>query len=73
MWPNSRISVMGGEQAASVLTQIKREAMEKAKSSHKWSAEEEEAFRQAMLAKYPPPAKKKLAFGHDRLCPAPSR
>jgi len=52
MWPNSRISVMGGEQAASVLTQIKREAMVKSKSSHQWSAEEEEAFRQTMLAKY---------------------
>lgn len=51
MWPNARISVMGGEQAASVLTQIKREAMEKSKSSHKWSADEEEQFRQSMLAK----------------------
>jgi 3-methylcrotonyl-CoA carboxylase beta subunit len=54
MWPNSRISVMGGEQAASVLTQIKREAMTKSKSSHQWSPEEEESFRRTMLAKCVP-------------------
>jgi 3-methylcrotonyl-CoA carboxylase beta subunit len=42
-WPNSRISVMGGEQAASVLATVKRESLE-AKGGT-WSADEEEAFR----------------------------
>jgi hypothetical protein len=40
-WPNSRISVMGGEQAASVLAQVKRDGMEA--RGEKWSAEEEAA------------------------------
>jgi 3-methylcrotonyl-CoA carboxylase beta subunit len=42
-WPNSRISVMGGEQAAGVLATVKRDAMEK--RGETWSAEEEAAFR----------------------------
>ncbi|WP_300583830.1 carboxyl transferase domain-containing protein [Marivita sp.] len=42
-WPNSRISVMGGEQAAGVLATVKRDAMEKRGES--WSAEEEAAFK----------------------------
>jgi 3-methylcrotonyl-CoA carboxylase beta subunit len=42
-WPNSRISVMGGEQAASVLATIKRDGMEL--RGEKWSAEEEAAFK----------------------------
>ncbi|NDR56411.1 carboxyl transferase domain-containing protein [Aliiruegeria sabulilitoris] len=42
-WPNSRISVMGGAQAAGVLAQVKRVGIEKAGGS--WSAEEEAAFR----------------------------
>jgi len=42
-WPNSRISVMGGEQAASVLATVKREGMEA--RGEEWSADEEEAFR----------------------------
>jgi 3-methylcrotonyl-CoA carboxylase beta subunit len=42
-WPNSRISVMGGEQAASVLATVKRDAMEQ--RGEAWSAEEETAFR----------------------------
>ncbi len=42
-WPNSRISVMGGEQAASVLATVKREGMEARGES--WSADDEEAFR----------------------------
>ena len=42
-WPNSRISVMGGAQAAGVLATVKRDAMEK-RGEH-WSAEEEEAFK----------------------------
>ncbi len=42
-WPNSRISVMGGEQAAGVLATVKREAMERAGES--WSAEDEAEFK----------------------------
>jgi 3-methylcrotonyl-CoA carboxylase beta subunit len=49
-WPNARISVMGGEQAASVLATVRRDAMEARGES--WSAEEEEAFRQPILAQY---------------------
>jgi 3-methylcrotonyl-CoA carboxylase beta subunit len=43
-WPNSRISVMGGEQAASVLATVRRDALEAAGKS--WSAQEEQQFRQ---------------------------
>lgn len=43
MWPNARISVMGGEQAAMVLSQLRRDNIE-AKGGA-WSTEEEEAFR----------------------------
>lgn len=43
MWPNARISVMGGEQASMVLSTLRRDAIE-AKGG-KWSAEEEEEFR----------------------------
>ena len=43
MWPNSRISVMGGEQAASVLATVRRDGIERA--GDQWSAEEEEAFK----------------------------
>jgi len=42
-WPNSRISVMGGEQAATVLATVRRDAMEA--RGEQWSAEDEEAFR----------------------------
>ncbi len=49
-WPNSRISVMGGEQAASVLSTIKREQMES--KGDNWSAEEEEAFKAPIKAQY---------------------
>lgn len=49
-WPNSRISVMGGEQAASVLAQVKRDSMEA--RGEKWSAEEEAAFRAPIRARY---------------------
>ncbi len=42
-WPNSRISVMGGEQAAGVLATVKREAMERA--GENWSAAEEAEFK----------------------------
>lgn len=44
MWPNARISVMGGEQAASVLATVRRDGIE-AKGGQ-WSAEEEAAFKQ---------------------------
>ena len=50
MWPNARISVMGGEQAASVLAQIQRENAEK--SGKSWSAEEEEKFKKPIRDKY---------------------
>ncbi len=46
-WPNSRISVMGGAQAAGVLATVKREAMERAGES--WSDEEEAAFKQPTI------------------------
>ncbi|MBK5928959.1 carboxyl transferase domain-containing protein [Rhodobaculum claviforme] len=42
-WPNSRIGVMGGAQAAGVLATVRRDAMERAGKT--WSAEEEEAFK----------------------------
>jgi 3-methylcrotonyl-CoA carboxylase beta subunit len=50
MWPNARISVMGGEQAASVLAQVKRDNFE-AKGSA-WSKAEEEAFKAPIRAQY---------------------
>ncbi|MFN9095410.1 MAG: carboxyl transferase domain-containing protein [Alphaproteobacteria bacterium] len=50
MWPNARISVMGGEQAASVLAQLRRDNMEAQGKS--WPAEEEEAFKAPIRAKY---------------------
>ncbi|MBD8868078.1 carboxyl transferase domain-containing protein [Nocardioides donggukensis] len=43
MWPNARISVMGGEQAAAVLATVRRDGIEARGGS--WSAEEEEQFR----------------------------
>tara|TARA_R110002110_G_scaffold19650_4_gene80955 strand:- start:665 stop:1681 length:1017 start_codon:yes stop_codon:yes gene_type:complete len=46
-WPNSRISVMGGPQAAGVLATVKRDAIERAGES--WSAEEEAAFKQPTI------------------------
>ncbi|HXE49184.1 MAG TPA: carboxyl transferase domain-containing protein [Ramlibacter sp.] len=50
MWPNARISVMGGEQAASVLATVKRDAIEA--RGGQWSAEEEEAFKQPIRDQY---------------------
>ncbi|GAM17261.1 hypothetical protein SAMD00019534_004360 [Acytostelium subglobosum LB1] len=50
MWPNARISVMGGEQAASVLAQIQRDNM--AKEGKTWPAEEEAAFKKPISDKY---------------------
>ena len=49
-WPNSRISVMGGEQAASVLATIKRDAMDA--RGEAWSAEDEAAFKAPVRARY---------------------
>jgi 3-methylcrotonyl-CoA carboxylase beta subunit len=49
-WPNSRISVMGGEQAASVLASVRRDGMEARGES--WSAEAEEAFKAPIRASY---------------------
>ncbi len=49
-WPNARISVMGGEQAASVLATVRRDGIE-AKGG-KWSAAEEEAFRNPIREQY---------------------
>ncbi len=50
MWPNARISVMGGEQAASVLSAVKRDGIEARGGS--WSADEEAAFREPILEQY---------------------
>jgi 3-methylcrotonyl-CoA carboxylase beta subunit len=50
MWPNARISVMGGPQAASVLATVKRDGIE-AKGGA-WSKEEEEEFKQPILEQY---------------------
>jgi 3-methylcrotonyl-CoA carboxylase beta subunit len=49
-WPNARISVMGGEQAASVLATVKRDQLKGAGKS--WPAEEEEAFKQPIREQY---------------------
>jgi 3-methylcrotonyl-CoA carboxylase beta subunit len=49
-WPNSRISVMGGEQAASVLATIRRDAIESKGGA--WSSEEEETFKAPIRARY---------------------
>ncbi len=50
MWPNARISVMGGEQAATVLAMVKREGFER--RGEEWSAEDEAKFRKPILMKY---------------------
>jgi 3-methylcrotonyl-CoA carboxylase beta subunit len=49
-WPNSRISVMGGEQAASVLATIRRDGLEARGGT--WPAEEEEAFKTPIRDRY---------------------
>ena len=46
-WPTSRISVMGGEQAAGVLATVKRDGIER--GGGQWTTEEEEAFKQPTL------------------------
>jgi len=50
MWPNARISVMGGEQAAGVLTTVKRDQL--AREGTKLTPEEEAAIRDPILDKY---------------------
>jgi 3-methylcrotonyl-CoA carboxylase beta subunit len=50
MWPNARISVMGGEQAANVLARVRRDALEG--KGHAWSTEEEAAFTAPIRAQY---------------------
>jgi 3-methylcrotonyl-CoA carboxylase beta subunit/propionyl-CoA carboxylase len=50
MWPNARISVMGGEQAAGVLTTVKRDQL--AREGKAFPDEEEQAMRQPILEKY---------------------
>ncbi len=50
MWPNARISVMGGAQAAFVLARVKRE--QKARAGEAWSEEEQEAFEQPIIDRY---------------------
>ncbi|MGO8869164.1 MAG: carboxyl transferase domain-containing protein [Alphaproteobacteria bacterium] len=50
MWPNARISVMGGEQAASVLATVRRDNIEARGGS--WPQEEEEAFKAPIRAQY---------------------
>ena len=49
-WPNARIAVMGGEQAANVLAQVKREALQERGVA--WSAEEEIAFKTPIVEQY---------------------
>tara|TARA_R110002049_G_scaffold198895_3_gene368939 strand:- start:9871 stop:11415 length:1545 start_codon:yes stop_codon:yes gene_type:complete len=50
MWPNARISVMGGEQAAGVLAQIQRD--QKSKRGEDWSEQAEAAFKQPIIDTY---------------------
>lgn len=50
MWPNARISVMGGEQAAGVLATVKRDGMEA--RGENWSPEDEEAFKEPIREMY---------------------
>jgi 3-methylcrotonyl-CoA carboxylase beta subunit len=49
MWPNARISVMGGEQAASVLATVRRDNLE---AGQTWSAEDEEKFKAPIREQY---------------------
>ncbi|KAK7469944.1 hypothetical protein BaRGS_00036048 [Batillaria attramentaria] len=50
MWPNARISVMGGEQAANVLAQIQRD--QRAREGKEWTDAEEAALKQPVMQKY---------------------
>ena len=61
MWPNAKISVMGGEQAASVLATVKRDQLEARGES--WPAEDEEAFKAPIRAQYETPGQRLLRDG----------
>jgi 3-methylcrotonyl-CoA carboxylase beta subunit len=50
MWPNARISVMGGEQAANVLARVRRDAMEA--EGKTWSVDAEEEFKAPIRQQY---------------------
>ena len=50
MWPNARISVMGGEQAANVLAQVRRDNLER--SGQAWPEDEEAAFKAPIQDQY---------------------
>ncbi|MFM2666534.1 carboxyl transferase domain-containing protein [Vibrio mediterranei] len=50
MWPNARISVMGGLQAANVLTQVKREV--KKRQNQQWPEQEEQSYKQNIVDRY---------------------
>ncbi|NQZ12938.1 MAG: methylcrotonoyl-CoA carboxylase, partial [Algicola sp.] len=50
MWPNARISVMGGEQAAGVMAQVTKDGM--ARKGESWTPEQEAAFKQPIIDKY---------------------
>jgi len=50
MWPNARISVMGGDQAASVLATVRRDNLEA--QGKRWSKADEEAFKQPIRDQY---------------------
>jgi 3-methylcrotonyl-CoA carboxylase beta subunit len=50
MWPTARISVMGGEQAAAVLAQVRRDSLES--QGKPWSEAEEAAFKAPIRAQY---------------------
>jgi 3-methylcrotonyl-CoA carboxylase beta subunit len=50
MWPSARISVMGGEQAATVLSLLRQEAVEQ--KGGKWTAEDDKAFKAPLRAQY---------------------
>jgi 3-methylcrotonyl-CoA carboxylase beta subunit len=50
MWPNARISVMGGDTAAQVLSQVRRDGMQKAGGN--WPIEDEKVFREAISDQY---------------------
>ena len=50
MWPNARISVMGGEQAANVLATVRRDGLEA--TGKTWSSDDEEAFKAPIREQY---------------------
>ncbi|WP_409525902.1 carboxyl transferase domain-containing protein [Nitrincola sp. MINF-07-Sa-05] len=50
MWPNARISVMGGEQAAGVMATVKREGLER--TGKEWSKEDESSYKQPIIDTY---------------------